>query len=67
MSIEFLVPDMSCGHCVKTITAAVQAVEPQAQVQADLGTHRVRIDGAATPGPLRQAIEEAGYTAQDPA
>ena len=28
MSIEFQVPDMTCGHCVKTITGAVTAAVP---------------------------------------
>jgi len=64
MAIEFLVPDMTCGHCVKTITSAVQAVEPAAQVQADLATHRVVVNGAAQTEAVRAAIQEAGYEVQ---
>jgi copper chaperone len=60
MTIEFVVPDMTCGHCVKTITAAVQAAEPAAKVSIDLPAHRVTVEGADA-GRARAAIEEAGY------
>jgi copper chaperone len=63
MSTEFIVPDMSCGHCVKTITGAVQAVAPAAKVTTDLASHRVVIEGADA-GQARAAIEEAGYDVQ---
>ena len=33
----FNVEGMSCGHCVKAITQAVQAKDPAADVQIDLG------------------------------
>ncbi|SAI54414.1 heavy metal transport protein [Bordetella ansorpii] len=64
MAIELTVPDMTCGHCVKTITEAVQAVAPGAQVHTDLATHQVRIEGAAQAEPVRAAIREAGYDVQ---
>lgn len=32
----FSVPDMTCGHCVRSITEAIQAVAPQATVSTDL-------------------------------
>ncbi|WP_019939561.1 heavy-metal-associated domain-containing protein [Bordetella sp. FB-8] len=63
MSTEFIVPDMTCGHCVKTITSAVQAVAPAAQVTADLASHRVAIEGADAQR-AREAIEDAGYEVQ---
>lgn len=62
--ISFEVNDMSCGHCVRAITQAVQAADPGAQVQVDLATHRVQVQPvAADAAVLRAAIEEAGYTA----
>ena len=60
MSTEFIVPDMTCGHCVKTITGAVQAVAPAALVTADLASHRVTVEGADA-DQARAAIEQAGY------
>ena len=40
---SFDIPNMTCGHCVRSITEAVQAVDPAAQVQADLANHRVHV------------------------
>lgn len=61
--IEFEVTDMTCGHCVGTITKAVMRVDAGAQVQVDLATHRVSIrPGSASAAVLHQAIQEAGYT-----
>ena len=44
--LEFQVQGMSCGHCVKAVTQAVQSVQPEARVEIDLEAGRVRIDGA---------------------
>jgi copper chaperone len=61
--ITFEVQDMSCGHCVSTITKAVKALDAQAQVQIDLPSHRVQIEPAtADAAALREAIAEAGFT-----
>ena len=41
--LTFEVKDMTCGHCVSTITKAVEAADPGARVQIDLAAHRVQI------------------------
>lgn len=60
--IEFQVNDMTCGHCVGAITKAVAAVDPLADVEIDLPTHRVRIQGSDHVDAMQAAIVEAGYT-----
>lgn len=61
--ITFEVHDLTCGHCVSSITNAVRAIDQGAQVTVDLATHRVRIEPAGSTGPeLSDAIREAGYT-----
>ena len=61
--IAFEVKDMTCGHCVGTITKAVRAVDKQASVSIDLANHRVEIEPGETNGQeLSDAIKEAGYT-----
>ena len=61
--IAFEVQDMTCGHCVSTITQAVQALDPKARVQIDLATHRVAIEAVqADAAALGDAIREAGFT-----
>ena len=64
MSIQFNVPDMTCGHCVSTITKAIQQVVPGANVSTDLAGHRVTVDGTSDIEVVRQAIADAGYEAQ---
>jgi copper chaperone len=61
--IAFEVNDMTCGHCVSTITKAVKDADRQARVQIDLARHRVEIEPAAAGADeLADAIKEAGYT-----
>ncbi len=59
--IQFQVEGMSCNHCVGAITRAVQAVDPTAQVSADVPTQSVKVESGADRVALQQAIEEAGY------
>ncbi len=59
----FEVKDMTCGHCVSTITKAVKDVDQGAKIQIDLATHRVTIDSTeADAAALNYAIRQAGYT-----
>ncbi len=61
--IVFQVNDMTCDHCVSTITKAVKAADKDAKVQIDLALHRVSIDpSGADAEALGDAIREAGYT-----
>lgn len=62
--IEIKVPDMTCGHCVSTITKAVKALDADATVEASLPEHRVRVDSKASQADLLHAIADAGYTPQ---
>jgi copper chaperone len=58
---EFNIDAMSCNHCVKAVTEAVKSVDPQAEVEVDLGTKRVKVESQADRARLAQALDEAGY------
>ena len=61
--LAFEVNDMTCGHCASTITKAVKAQDPGAQVQFDLATHRVEIESSDSDATKwSDVIKEAGYT-----
>ena len=61
--ITFEVNDMTCGHCVSTITKALKATDKDAKVQIDLATHRVQVEPVlADAAELAEAIKDAGYT-----
>lgn len=58
---ELQVKGMSCQHCVKGVTRAIQEQDPQAEVQVDLASGRVRAHTALTREALVQAISDEGY------
>ncbi len=61
--IAFEVNDMTCGHCVSTITKALKGTDKNAKVQIDLATHRVLVEPVtAEIEELADAIKDAGYT-----
>ena len=55
------IPNISCGHCVRAITQAVVAIDPAAQVHADLAAHRVQVDTTASRDAVVASLTEAGY------
>ena len=59
--IQFQIPNMTCGHCVRAITEAVQSVDPAARVLADLPQHQVQVQSTAPREALVASLTEAGY------
>jgi copper chaperone len=55
------VTGMTCDHCVRAVTEAVQAVPGAQDVRVDLASGTVRVAGSADPEALRAAIAEEGY------
>lgn len=62
MTYEFKVHDMTCGHCISSVTRALRTFDPDAKVSVDLASHRVVIDGAADRDDYVFVIRDAGYT-----
>ncbi|MDX3924178.1 MAG: heavy-metal-associated domain-containing protein [Shinella sp.] len=62
LTLSFSVPDMTCGHCVRTITAAVESAFPGASVSADTATHMVEVSGTLDADAVAAVIAAAGYT-----
>lgn len=59
--IEFTVPDMSCNHCVGTITKTVQALDANAKLSVDLASKQVKIESNQTREVLALALTEEGF------
>jgi copper chaperone len=59
-SITFHVPDMTCGHCEKTVRGALSDVLPGVSVSVDLGAQKVTVAGDAATA--ETAIRDAGYS-----
>ena len=60
--MEFHVQDMTCGHCASTITKAVKAVDADAVLHIDVGSHVVKIESGTNVQQFDAAIRDAGYT-----
>ena len=59
----FDVQGMTCGHCERAVTQAVQTADPAATVRIDRSTGRVEVGNATAPrAALAAAIAEEGYT-----
>ncbi|MFG0379460.1 heavy-metal-associated domain-containing protein [Pseudomonas sp. zbq_18] len=58
------VSGMTCGHCVRAITRALQAGDPAAQIQVDLGAGEVRVASVQSLEQLLQAVRDRGYQAE---
>ena len=61
---SFKVDGMTCAHCVRAVTGAVQAVDPAAVVEVDLAQGRVRVEGHAATDAVARAIAAEGYAAE---
>ncbi|WP_192559690.1 heavy-metal-associated domain-containing protein [Pseudomonas allokribbensis] len=57
----FTVEGMSCGHCVKAVTQAVQSKDPAASVRVDLVAKEVGVESALSAEQVIEAISEEGY------
>ena len=61
MKQDFQVQGMTCGHCVKAVTQAVQTLDPQAVVQVDLPSGKVQVQSRQDRVAIARAIAEEGY------
>lgn len=60
--LRYQIDDMSCGHCVQAITAAVKDIDPSAEVNVDLAAKSVEVATSASGERVSEAIRQAGYT-----
>lgn len=64
-TVTYIVPNISCGHCVRTIQNEVAEVEGVQSVKADAGTKSVEIvfDAPATEEAIKALLAEINYPA----
>jgi copper chaperone len=61
MNQTFTVAGMTCGHCEKAVTRAIQEADPQAKVSIDRSQNKVDIESTQSRDALAKAIAEEGY------
>ena len=60
----FNVQGMTCGHCVKAVTRAVQEQDAEARVEVDLVGKQVRVQSELAQEQILTAIRDEGYQAE---
>lgn len=60
--MKFTVEGMTCGHCVRAVTQAIEPLAPGSRVVVDLTAKTVYVDDGPDPAFVAAAIEAAGYT-----
>jgi len=67
METTLKIEGMSCGHCVRSVSAALKGVPGVEEAQVDLATAiaTVRHTPEASAAQLKAAVEEEGYGAEE--
>ncbi|WNW12019.1 heavy-metal-associated domain-containing protein [Pseudomonas sp. DTU_2021_1001937_2_SI_NGA_ILE_001] len=60
----FDVQGMTCGHCVRAVTRAIQDADPQARVEIDLPARQAKVDSSLVAQRIVELIGEEGYQAR---
>ena len=60
----FSVEGMTCGHCVRSVTQAVQSQDPAASVKVDLAAKEVGVESRLSAEQVIRLITEEGYSAK---
>ncbi len=60
----FQVKGMTCAHCERAVTQAIQARDADARVRVDLARGLVEVEAALEAEAIREAIREEGYEVQ---
>ncbi len=61
--MKFTVPDLSCGHCASTVTKAIKAIDPEAEVRVDVAGKTVAVETGQPVSAVAAALAGAGYPA----
>jgi copper chaperone CopZ len=64
MSIKLKVTGMTCPHCVKSVTQALQEVDGVDKVEVSLEQADALVTGSANVEQLIAAVKQAGYEAE---
>jgi len=59
--LRFYIPNMTCSGCAKSVTKALQSVDPQARVETDPPAREVRVVSSLDRSSFLAALNEAGY------
>ena len=59
--MEFHIDNMTCGGCAKSVTKAIQSVDPEAKVYIDLGAKVPRVTSNSDETAIVAILDDVGY------
>ena len=59
--MQFHIENMTCGGCARSVTKAIQSVDPAAEVNVDPDARTVDVKSSASRDRLVSALTEVGY------
>ena len=59
--VELKVAGMTCEHCVRAVTQAIQGEDPKAAVHVNLGAGLVRVETPLAREKVTALVAEEGY------
>jgi copper chaperone len=59
--MQFHIDNMTCGGCARTVTRAIQSVDPDAGIDTDPPSRLVKVETAASQEQVAAALREAGF------
>ena len=61
--MQIHIENMTCGGCVRGVSAAIRAVDPVAEIAADPALRQVTVQSARPGAAFLPALEAAGFNA----
>lgn len=61
--MQFQIENMTCSGCARSVTKAIQSVDPLAKIGTDRATRRVDVQSDKPREAFLPVLEEAGYPA----
>lgn len=61
--MRFRIDNMTCGGCARGVTKAIQSIDPQAEVSADVPARLVDVRSERPAAEIAAALDSAGFQA----
>lgn len=61
--MQLIIENMTCGGCARGVTATIQSIDPQAQVEIDIEKKTVTLQSSADLEKILQALAEDDFPA----
>lgn len=59
--MKFLVNNMTCGGCARSVTATIKELDPQANVDINVETKEVNVETSLSYETLQKELDDIGF------